>query len=229
MKEEPVPFPLYHGTSSLFLDSILSRGLGGFDPIGASRAVECLRAVKQAAGERLQGHPGWMSLKETLLPMCDQRQTGGGFNYRHGNTYLSPAKITAIRYALSNPHGSELLSECIKLLAWFSGVDPSEARSIERQFPEVASLARRTDGTHILIRLPRVFPSQLRTEQGEAPGPMLVAATRAIRECGEAAVQQKNFRLVLAVPLALLDIFRVHPRGGSTSNPSYELTPVSVS
>lgn len=37
-------------------------------------------------------------------------------NFQHGDTYLSPAPITAIRYAADNRYGSELLTYTLDLL-----------------------------------------------------------------------------------------------------------------
>ena len=45
--------------------------------------------------------------------MAEQHISGGGFNWRHGETYLTPSMGKAINYAQHNPYGSELISNAL--------------------------------------------------------------------------------------------------------------------
>ena len=55
----------------------------------------------------------WQVQKIVLRGMAEQHISGGGFNWRHGETYLTPAMGKAINYAQHNPYGSELISNAL--------------------------------------------------------------------------------------------------------------------
>jgi hypothetical protein len=111
-----VPFPLYHGTATLWKQSILEHGLGGRDVVKEMHALEfCRQGVEhlQSAPADYQLDPARQFLIEK---MCTQEVTRAGFNFRHGGrVYLTPSRDTARRYA--QDFGSELVRECRDLHA----------------------------------------------------------------------------------------------------------------
>ena len=76
----------------------------------------------------------------TIRYIVDQRVTSGGFNFRYGSTYLSPSKTTAVRYALSNRFGSELLSTTFCMFEKLKTYDLHRAHEIIKKYPELLKL-----------------------------------------------------------------------------------------
>ena len=106
---------LFHGTSTLFKDSIIKNGLGGKNPLIKYQAYDFIKAIYKC-GNELWGdnlHHPWQVQKMVLRGMAEQHISGGGFNWRHGETYLTPAMGKAINYAQHNPYGSELISNAL--------------------------------------------------------------------------------------------------------------------
>lgn len=108
-----LPFPLYHGTSTLFLNDIVEYGLGGKKPFEELNILDLARKIQPHAKEHL------MESHKSFVPSFQQmvEQNSGLFwNFQHGETYMSPYDLTAIRYASHNIYGSELLSHTMELL-----------------------------------------------------------------------------------------------------------------
>ncbi len=95
--------PLYHGTSTLWMDSIRKNGLGGAMP-----RLEEVRALLGIINEHIPPER-----KDVMLEMM-VNQEQGSMNWQHGQVYFSLAFEDAKNYALSNSFGSEILSECVK-------------------------------------------------------------------------------------------------------------------
>lgn len=104
--------PLYHATSSLFIDSIMLSGLGGTNIVEQYRLINLMKDLISVADNVLDSKDEWSSSRFLFEWMAQQQITASGSNYQHGHTYLTPSRGSAIRYALSNRLGSELLSNC---------------------------------------------------------------------------------------------------------------------
>jgi hypothetical protein len=106
-------FPLYHGTSSLFLPSIMKHGLGGRNIIEECNVLEFARELLEKI-KTSRGHTLSALSVDIFEKMCNQEITDGGFNFTHGGVYLSISVGKAAQYASSNKHGSELISYVMK-------------------------------------------------------------------------------------------------------------------
>jgi hypothetical protein len=91
--------PLFHGTSSLWLDSIQKHGLGGTFPF-IRDALGLLPMLHQLVPAE---H------RDITVPNMISQKTDH-MNWQHGQVYFSLALEDAVRYAQSNGLGSELLS-----------------------------------------------------------------------------------------------------------------------
>jgi len=194
-------FPLYHGTSTLFLESIAQHGLGGWDPIKEWRVLECLRKVLPIAekhagrSEIIRSHIGNARLMA--------EQVNAGLNFQHGGVYLSPSKETAVRYACGKKKGSELISRAVLLIEELVRLNIGEVKAdLYQEFPEVFHL-QDIDAAPVLICIPQLDPDMLLSERGESPDDNL-AKIRGLRvripDSWEQISQQLNFRLIRPIP-----------------------------
>jgi hypothetical protein len=99
--DDVLQVPLYHGTSSLWLDSIRSKGLGGAMPPISDALAFLTHLYEQCRHEA----PSY-GIEKMLAQASD------GANWQHGQVYFSSEQAHAEDYARSNSLGSELLSEC---------------------------------------------------------------------------------------------------------------------
>lgn len=213
-----VKLPLYHGTASVNVVSICENGLGGRNFVEELNLVPFIRKLYAAALELLPDHtPGWPSLRVAIEPIAAQQITGGGFNYRHGSTYLTPSRFSAVRYAQSSPEGSEFLTHAKALLDLIARHDPRRGAQIEETNRAVASRLRQT-GDPVVFRAVDVPVSALRSEQGGDAhavidqiehmfGSLPFTAERIDRLC-----QQHNFELIS--PLAAGRLVFLEARDG---------------
>lgn len=201
-------FPLYHGTSSAFLSSIKSHGLGARNPVATSLGVECLSRLLSIADSLLKTDNDWLFERAGIQAMCDQRVTRGNFNYRHGSTYLSPSRDTAVRYALSNSHGSELLSHCVSLIERLRAIDASATLSVSNEFPSVYALTN-LKPFPVLIEIEEAQIQSLRTEQGGDAREQIARIENAPIPLRSALLQQSNFELVDAISSDRMRIFHI--------------------
>jgi hypothetical protein len=161
-----VPFPLYHGTSTLWKQSIQKHGLGGRDVVKELRALEfCRRAVEhlRTVPENYQLNPARQYVIEKI---CTQDVTQAGFNFRHGGgVYLTPSRFTARQYA--QDFGSELVRECRDLHAAVLLAENNLRPQWFRYYRElIATFA--DPGTPLLIRVDRVLFGELVAENGRS-------------------------------------------------------------
>ena len=222
-----VPFPLFHGTSTLFADRILNSSLGSQNPVAETNAVACLSQLLAVGDVALACEADWVSESYSLRHIAAQSVTGAGFNFRHGSTYLSPSEETAVRYALSNSHGSEIISACVALLNKLRVVAESNVECIEKNFPRIRDLSSGCFEP-VLMRADSVPVSALRTEQGEANVQerirwLLEFENPAIRD---SIAQQENFEVVSSIEAATLTVWRIKGRDGvPLSVNCYQLVP----
>ena len=156
--------PLYHGTSKLFLPSIQSGGLGAQDPNVTFRTREMLDELASAREWNWHEDPDLLAVRNIV----DQRVTSGGFNFRHGSTYLSPSKTTAVRYALDNRFGSELLSTTFCMFERLKAYDLRKAHEIIEKYPELLKL-HEMPHQPLLVEALDVPIRNLRSEDGKDP------------------------------------------------------------
>ena len=200
--------PLFHGTSSIFIESIRQHGLGGVNPIQQYDVVPFMQRLFERCQRRLAGSREW-EIKANIIGAIAQQEVKG-FNFRHGATYLTPARYVAARYACSNRLGSEAISEAAECLLLL----PDEDRTELRRHP----VAQLFDARHepIVIRVESVPVSYLRTEYGGDPREQLDEMVELARLApqlsdlhrSEVLWQQENFELIEPIEQAKLVLFR---------------------
>ena len=200
--------PLYHGTSSFFLDSIRDNGLGGNRDLQLFNK-EVLFSLFNALKKPENYSESWDLYSFVVEKMLKQEVTVGGFNFRHGNTYLSPSKFTASNYAKNNDLGSEFLSTINTAYKALKSVNPIEAKEIISSSSYLQAVLK---GSHkpVLIEITNIDTNKLRTEQGNPIHAQLDKMKSIIREQPSCIVdvlwQQYNFELEGVIDWELLDV-----------------------
>lgn len=165
LKNEELLIPLYHGTSSLFSESILEFGLGSIDPIEQFSVRPFMKNLFDLT-ETLRGNDkSWQDSKFVVQWMLDQEVLASGANFQHGQTYLSPSRSSAVGYALTNRFGSELLTETYRLFRWLMDNKANLLTEMQLDRHPVAKLFK-SKPKPILITAHRVKLSHLSAEDG---------------------------------------------------------------
>ena len=222
-------FPLYHGTCTLFLESIAQHGLGGWDPIKEWRVLECLRKVLPIAekharcSEALSGNVGNARL------MADQ--VSAKMNFQHGAVYLSPAKETAVRYACGKKKGSEVISRTILIIEELCRLKViDECGDVSNEYPELLNVLN-IEPAPVLIKVVSIDVGMLLSEFG-APASGNLAKIRELQDrlpCSwEKLSQQFNFRLTQPIPASDLSVNLIAVRKWQPSAIDYGLLPISL-
>jgi hypothetical protein len=222
-------FPLYHGTCTLFLESISQHGLGGWDPIKEWRVLECLRKVLPIAEKHAGRSEIILSHIGNARSMAEQVNTG--LNFQHGGVYLSPSKETAVRYACGKKKGSELISRAVLLIEELVRLNVGEVKAdLYQEFPEVFHL-QDIDAAPVLICIPQLDPDMLLSERGESPDDNL-AKIRGLRvripDSWEQISQQLNFRLTQPVPVDEISVSLIAVRKWKQYEIDYGLIPIDL-
>lgn len=223
--------PLFHGTSTVFHESILESGLGGrsvVEELGVRAAAQALLGHEDA----LTKFPEWPMEKYFLLKMAQDppsqipANATYGFNFRYGGAYLTPSRQSAINYALYNKEGSEAIRGILKVLD-----------VLVKRLPQVASQAvfsnilrfARLPREPMLIEAHEVDVLSLRAEQGGDNAPVLADIEAALEDPDiyEVMTSQSNFELIRPIPASQLHFYRIAgPHSGHESLEALQLEPL---
>ena len=164
-EENNLTVDLYHGTSTLFLDSIVSNGLGGINPVKDWNLLELSKEVYDLSVEHLQGTQ-LFQVSSLAFKLMTEQKNSGSFNFQHGDTYLSASKITAANYAISKRYGSEILTYTIDFLKELLTLNiPYVKQELYRKYSGVFELIE-ANPFPLLIQLSNVNTSSLLNEHG---------------------------------------------------------------
>ena len=228
-KDEKICVPLYHGTSKLFLPSIQKSGLGAKDPNSDFKSLDLLTELNNILGWHTSDDPELIQSRQIIGHINDQSVTSGGFNFRHGSTYLALCQATAVRYALSNRFGSELLSTAISLLKKLEYHDKQKARRLAAKYPSISRLLT-IQHQPMLVEALEVPIDNLRSETGKSPDSEIHTANKLAdglpSRCLETVWQQINFELVHHLHLNHLKFYDIRWDNTDTIFPRYTLQPI---
>lgn len=213
--------PLFHGTSSLFIESILEHGLGGQDPIATLKVRDFSEQLLPIAEEHLASNDDYLPKLQSFGLMIGQHK--GAMNFEHGQTYLSPSKLTAVRYASNNSYGSEILSSAIDFLRILWLKDVPAIKPLFQSYPQICGLLDLSPAP-LLIEAKGVSISDLQSESGGDP----TEHVRLLKEISETDMidvvgQQSNFRLVSPVPCEAIKVYLINVTRWHPGLPEYKL------
>lgn len=194
------PVSLYHGTSSLFIPSIIEHGLGGKNLIKEWRIIEFTKAIYPLIDKYLSEDKEWKNEILTFKYILEQKSTN--MNFQHGDTYLSPSKLAATRYSISNQFGSEILSCAVKFTKKLKSMGISEINEdLSQEYKKIFEIIN-TPYLPVLIELPHLLHSDLLDEHGKDAMEnieMVINVLRSEHADSDIILQQTNFRLRHAI------------------------------
>jgi hypothetical protein len=202
MAEEVLTVPLYHGTSSLFLEGIRRLGLGAKNPLAELNLYAFSREVHALTEKHLSSTVEFKKRFGSFSRMVSQ--AFGSWNFQHGQTYLSPSIGQATIYAINNRYGSELLTYTLDFLQLLLQREiPGVRRELFQQYRPIFNLLD-VSPAPILVSVSSITASMLQTEQGKDARERLVEVQQLANgdlENLEILGQQMNFRLTTPVRL----------------------------
>lgn len=221
---------LYHGTSTLFLDSITQNGLGAINPVKEWNILELCQEVYELSEEHLKDTKLYEISIHSLKFMSEQMNKGS-MNFQHGDTYLSPVKETGIRYAIDKEYGSELLTYTINFLKELLNKDiPYVKTELFQRFPKIFGLIE-AKPSPILIQVKNADIFSLLSEDGKDPFYNLKFMQESMNKGGkmyDLLCQQSNFRLTAPIPIENLKFWFINVQEYHHILPKYNLYEINI-
>jgi hypothetical protein len=226
-------FKYFHGTSTIFLDSIKKHGLGTINPNIELRNLDLLKFLFNLCEIHIPHNSRHQELRNTSLAMVNQGiakvmdEFGNTMNlhYRHDGIYVSLSRIRAATYSVLNKYGSEILERCIQLyqLLQNEGVDveiPSEIDLFNfRQYLD-------TESKPIMIEVRGVLDEDVEKEDGKTAKEALDFLRREIPKMSQKEefefLQYCNFKLLKPIPAEQLRFYEIEYEGWPGKN--FEIT-----
>jgi hypothetical protein len=228
--ENQLTIDLYHGTSTLFLDNIIEKGLGGLNPVKEWKLVELSQEIYQLSEKYLADNKLFQTRSYSFKKMTEQSNKGS-FNFQHGDTYLSPSQQTATKYAIGKRYGSELLTYVIDLLQELLKLDIQYMKSdLYRKYSKVFGLIE-ANLSPLLIEVKNVNITSLLTEHGADPTSNLQQIDAWVKEgitYFDAISQQTNFRLIAPVNTNNLKFWFINVKKWNAFSPEYNLYEINT-
>jgi hypothetical protein len=224
VKDGALTIHLFHGTSSLFADSILQNGLGAKNPIQELRVMPFLQRLCETCESTIPTDPKWLEMKWLVEQMIGQDNT----LFRHGLAFLSPSRITAVRYAASNPFGSEAISTCLTL---YQLLAESERECVVHSEPSALPVVRllREPTSPVLVEASDVRVSELQGERGQSVQEVVDTLEKLVSSLDmkffQLVSQQSNFSLIRPVEASRLQLYNIKVTSPDPAFPEYELAP----
>jgi hypothetical protein len=223
-KTGKLKFKLYHGTSSLFLNSIIENGLGGINPVKEMNLLELSQEIFALSTEYLHDTPIFRLSGESFKRMTEQ--TVAAWNFQHGDTYLTPFKDTACSYAINKRYGSEILSYTLNFIQELINKDINYVKSdLYLKYQKVFDLLK-INPAPLLIEIQNIDAKSLLSEHGKSPDDNYVRISRIIKENPNdfpKYLGQTNFRIKESVNLNNLKIWFINVKKMNDLLPDYNL------
>lgn len=195
-------FPLYHQTSSIYLDSIKMYGFCGVNIIQKFEILESLRnLIDYAKANAVTFDPILISM---LNQECSERA-----NFRHGGGYVTPSQQSAVRYATDNAYGSELISNVLLLANTLA----SKGYEIDALMSEELVRIRNLESFPVLIKIDSAPISALQGENKESFDKVIGHITEVNIDPDnplfDVFTQQLNFEVISALDSSTMTFLRI--------------------
>ena len=234
MEFEYYPETYYHGTSRIFLDSIIEFGLGGINPNVTYKNLDLLKFLTFEAEKKLHGNEKYNTLRSSVLAMSHQTfvdvlmPNGRKIltNFRHDGIYIGMTKERGLIYACDNKYGSEILEHCILLYKMLKEVDKSYSLPKELNLFKIEEYI---DIEHkpILIEISNVKDYELETENGENGPEYLTYLKNMLPKLNEKEkdikIAYSNFKLLNPIYRDRMKFYEIE-FDGKVGTKSFEMT-----
>lgn len=215
-------FEYYHGTSDLFLDSILEHGLGGVNPTYEYKYLDTLKKLFELAEQHIMSKKDFQDIYDTTLAMTKQAKLKTTFegkeeilNFRHDGIYIALSPERAVSYATINKYGSEVLSTSMKL------IDLLEKYRVNYSHLEVnvemLLQLKKVNPKPIVIKILNLNEDELEKEDGKTAKEALDwlrTLTPFLSEKMKFEFYQFcNFKLIEPIPVTNLEVYAVDFEG----------------
>lgn len=160
------PFPLYHGTSSIFLSSILETGLGGKNIIKELKVQDLAKEMFPFVIENFGKNKPFFKTTCEIESFKRMAQNIESDIFQYGDIYVTACLSHAYGYATSSPWGSELLSYVFLFFDRLMAINVKECETWKKKYPEIFNF-KNTKGTPLILSLSGVKFSDLLTERGD--------------------------------------------------------------
>jgi len=225
VKNGKLIIPLFHGTSSLFVESITKYGLGTRNPLEDLEILPFIKRLFSLAEELIPSDEWWCANKWVVKRMMDQDP-----HFRHGYPFLSPSRLTAVRYAINNPFGSEIISCGIKLYQTICKHHPKISFPVMIERSPVLQFIHRIHAP-VLAEISQVDLSYLKGEKGENSKQLmknLISIHSTIDdECFKNFCQQTNFQLIKPLKSSVTKLYKIYLTENHPIFPKYYLKQIS--
>tara|TARA_R110002096_G_scaffold236590_3_gene427356 strand:- start:214 stop:912 length:699 start_codon:yes stop_codon:yes gene_type:complete len=222
-------FKYFHGTSTIFLESIKKHGLGAINPNIEYKNLDVLKYLFDQCEIHIFRNSRYQKLRDTTWAMVhqgvnkleDEFGNSTSFHYRHDGIFVSLSRIRAAIYSVPNKYGSEVLERCIQLyqLLHEDGIEieiPSEIDLFNfRQYINVETKP-------IMIEISGVLDEDLEKEDGKTAKEALDLLRGEIPKMSKKEkfefLQYCNFKLLKPVPVEQLRFFEIEHEGEPGKN-----------
>lgn len=220
------PFTLYHGTSSLFLKDILEFGLGGKNPIKDFNLFEFANRLWPYVESHLAPEDDFAVRAFSFSKMVSQKAgKSNGFNFQHGDTYVSPSEFTATSYTIGNTYGSEFLTYTLDFLRELVSRNvPGINDTLYQAFPRIFGFLDALPSP-LIIGINNCPIDSVVTEQGECAKERVLDLISKWEMNSKSQIifgQQQNFRLKSALPADSLNVFLINILHPDPFKPCYQ-------
>jgi len=186
---------LYHGTSSIFHDSIVEHGLGGIDILLQYKVKELLEVLCSVFENDYPNNDWWVMSGFICEKMLNNQVANSGMNFRYGSIYLSPSLFTARKYASLNKYGSEYLSIFMQGFEELKKLDINTATQLLSADSPVLKLLDK-NSEPLVLAIDGIDKSWLSTEAGND----IEGQLQTLNETPEILWQQFNFETSEVIP-----------------------------
>lgn len=228
----------YHGTSTIFLESIKTTGLGTVNPNLDFKNLDVLRYLVSITEKYLLKDQEYLVLRTNTLAMAKQTVIENtliksdiipNFNFRHDKMHVSLSRIMALNYCITNKYGSEMLERCIRL------INILERNNIAYDIPNEINLFNikkyiDTDTKPILVEIIGLEDECVEEENGKDGKEMMSIFRNRAQKLNQKEISLEemkyNFRVLKPIEPSKLRFYEIDYEGLPGKNFEYTLSKV---
>jgi len=211
---------LYHGTSEIFLESIIEHGLGGINPNFHFRNLDLFKFLAEKSDTELMNNSEYKNFRPEVLAIKEQRDLFftdsygimRSLNYRHDGIYAAYSREKAAIYCCDNKYGSEILEYCIKLYLLLKAKIPNFKLPEELNLFKIEKFIN-VEHKPIIVEILNIEEDEVETESGKKGKDALLALKNAFEHMNQKQkfedLQYLNFKLLKPIPKNRLKFYEV--------------------